>query len=228
MVAPGDRVSLRIRSVWYGVDGSPYHRMARVLEHTARRYHKHVMVERRGGAFTGDRSAAFKCKARDWTEIITRSAPGDVLCLLDADTFFQRSAELIQASDFDIAVTTHQGALNSGVLFARPSDAVISFFASWAWRTDKWCAKNRADSIRYGDQDALEDMLREDRTLRVLRLQMREWNSTQKTWGLGIEDARIVHFKSDARAHVFGGRDCSNAAMVVANKWRSLEKEIDQ
>jgi hypothetical protein len=221
------RMSLRIYSSWRGAAESPYARMARVLSYSARRFHESVDVACLDTEFRGTRSDAFVMKAADWTFRLNEESAGNTLALLDTDVFLQHPLSPVLGLDFDIAVTTHGAKwLNSGVVFARPSERVRRFFAPWAARTAEWCKRNTQDRIRFGDQDALIQMLHDAPAgLRILRLEMREWNSTQRTWHLGLSSTRIVHFKSDARKCVFNSVVPTARGREVAKRWLSLETE---
>lgn len=218
---------MKIVSHWYGPDDSIYARLARVLAYSAKRYHARVDVIR-GEELPEDRSAAFVLKARDWTKTIVQS--DELTVLLDCDTYVR--ASLVPAFDreYDIAVTRDEkGRLNSGVLFVRPSIRVASFFAQWEERTREWCTRNTSDKIRYGDQDALEAMIQRNSTLDIASVPMRIWNSTQRTWAKGIDTARVVHVKSDARKNIEYGAALTNiGAQAVVNEWLSLERECTQ
>lgn len=221
---------MHIRSFWYGNPEGTYARLAKVLEHSCGKYHNDVSVIYREG-HCQDRSHAFKRKAVDWFgAIATATQP---LALLDTDTMVLASLAPAFAEPFDIAVTVHATAkgkaLNSGVLFVRPSERVTQFFAQWPAATEQWCKRNSKQLIRYGDQDALIAMLRQDHGLTVRELPMAVWNSTQLCWPAGIEEARIVHVKCDARGHLFDRVPLrTHGADAVVRVWRDLEKECSQ
>lgn len=223
-----------IVSFAYCSPGSPYDRMASVFEHSSKRHNRAETTVHRCPPCP-DRSAAFSRKARDWARTINESRLPR-LALFDADMFFQAPISSVWKWPFDIAVTTDivephrgfRGSLNSGALFVRPSPKVAAFFEPWGRLTDKWCRRNSPPHvIRFGDQDALAQMLASCE-LDVLSLPLHEWNSTQRTWHLGLDLARVVHFKSRAREHVFDGAETHNLHVLeVANRWRALEKEIN-
>jgi hypothetical protein len=219
---------MRIIAFWYGSDESIYARLAKVLEYSAKRFHSRVDIVR-GEELPANRSEAFKLKARDWTRAIARA--DEPIALLDCDTYVRASLAPAFDRDYDIAVTRDEkGRLNSGVLFVRPSPKVASFFAPWEEHTKEWCTRNTPDRISFGDQDALEAMIqRAPGDLHITNVPMRIWNSTQRTWPRGIECARVVHVKSDARKHIEKGTALTTlGAQAVVNEWLSLEKECSQ
>jgi hypothetical protein len=219
---------VRIVSTWTGCDET-YARLARVLEHSARRYNPTASVEvvNTDPSPTGRGLDGFLRKARDWTRVIAEAVDGTEIALLDADTLVLGELGSAFRRPFDVAVTTRGtlGTLNSGVVFVRISDRVRDFFAPWAARTEPWCKRNTADSIRFGDQDALIEMLGEPHgPLRVLELPAAIWNAQQNCWP-PVAGCRIVHIKSDCRRLIFGGRlHGQPGADVAAAMWQAEEQ----
>jgi hypothetical protein len=204
-----------------------YAALARVLEHSAVEHNPDAVVD---VANTGDgditRSEAFVRKARDWLECIG-SAPHDELVLLDTDMLVTGSlADPFAVPGWDIAVTTGGGirALNSGVLFVRRSDRVLRALRRWPELTARWCRRN-VDAVRYGDQDALIEILIATACtypagLRILELDRRRWNAQQHCWDPLHPDVRLIHVKSDARRLIFGGVPHGQpGAGAAADRW---------
>jgi hypothetical protein len=207
-----------------------YARLARVLEHSARKHNPTASVEvvNTDPSPTGRGLDGFLRKARDWTRVLAEAVDGTELALLDVDTLVLGGLSSAFYRPYDIAVTTRgeMRTLNSGVIFVRVSDHVRRFFAPWAARTEPWCARNTADSIRFGDQDALIEMLGEPHgPLRVLELPSAIWNATQHCWP-PIDGCRVLHIKSDARRLLFGGKlHGQRGAQRVAEMWREAERK---
>lgn len=204
--------------------GSLYDRMARVLVASGARNGVDVEVERVPRPTVRD-SDTFVDKAIAWSRAVHRT--NEPFALLDCDLIVRRPLADVWALDFDVAVTTHEGALNSGVVFVRPSLHVRRFFGEWPQRTIEWCHKNQPGAKpRYSDQDALAGMLAGAPSLRVVELPMVEWNSTQLTWWHeSLDDARIVHVKSGARALLEDTNACVGVwERKVADMWRNEER----
>jgi hypothetical protein len=74
-------------------------------------------------------------KAKHHAQIIRESEPGELLCMIDADTMVLRPLDSLEQSGFDIAYTTRpagsQWRLNSGVYFVRVSEATRAFCDQW-------------------------------------------------------------------------------------------------
>jgi hypothetical protein len=202
--------------------GSLYDRMADVLVASGARNGVEVEIERVPRAVT--RGDAFTDKAIAWSRAVHRAT--EPFALLDCDLVIARPLRDVWAHDFDVAVTTHAGALNSGVIFVRPSLHVRRFFGEWPQRTIEWCHKNPpGQKPRYSDQDALIAMLASAPRLVARELHMHEWNSTQLTWHMRSNETRVYHVKSGARAILEGANKRPSASETfVADLWRNEEQ----
>lgn len=237
---------MRVIAFWYGAQDSLYARMARVLEHSASRYHETSVVHVPDPC--ADRSEAFVLKARDWTHAIRMAEDGETLALLDVDMIVTAPLDGALRDGHDLAVTSRRAfqrdrrlrAVNSGAIFVRVSDRVREWFAPWERRTRGWCAKNTPDRIRFGDQDALIQMLRSEETrqsdieksrreveaeISIRYLPCSTWNATQTEWEpRAPRSARILHVKSDARKRIIDPeRPVKPGARALAERW--LEHE---
>lgn len=224
-----------IASPWTGEDPT-YERMSRVVEWSARRHNPdaEILVHNVDPRPTSRSGDAFVRKALAWTSTIQAADDGTDLVLLDTDTIVLGElasafeVEAAHGGPFDVAVTSRGGlsGLNSGVLFVRVSSRTRHFFRDWSERTMEWCRCNRPPEPRFGDQDALRDMLAAPHGIAVAWLGCARWNAEQHCWPPRA-DCRIVHVKSDARRLLFGGRIHGNpGAQVVADMWIAAEAAV--
>lgn len=216
-----------IASPWSG-DSLNYARMAWVLEHSAKRHNPGADVRIPNiDQRSTTRSPAFLAKSRAWTEIVHSVPIGSELVLLDTDTLVLGPlGGAFDREDWDLAVTTRgcTSTLNSGVLFVRVSQRARDWIAPWAELTEPWCARNEPGRVRFGDQDALKDMVRGRPGAALRALPCKIWNAEQHCWP-PVEGCKILHVKSDARRLLFGGTCHGNpGADVVAEMWRAEER----
>lgn len=139
----------RLESVYFvgtGPVGAQYARLARVLEHTARRHCPDWQIAVRGIHPVSKRESRLGIhshvsnthKLESWHETMQSAQDGDEVLLIDADTMILQPLDAVWSHDFDVAYTVKGDGrtrlpFNGGVLFVRVSDRTKRFMAAyWA------------------------------------------------------------------------------------------------
>ena len=238
----------RLVAVWFDGSGDDrWARMARVLEHTARRHCPGWSVEvrridppkRTGRTTTYEDNTA---KLDEWAATVLSARDGDELLLMDVDAMILGPLDGAWAGPLDFAYTVRdspkaQFPINAGVVFARISPEIKGFFLAWSEENRKMLARpghHREWQKRYGgiNQSAL-GLLIEQRKLGAelglvgRELPCSEWNSEESTWERyqpGV--TKIVHIKGQLRRIVLGlSRGTDIRIHHLARLWRQLERE---
>lgn len=235
----------RLVSVYFG-GNAQYPRMARVLEHTARKYCPgwdvavaEVHTKELRSALGNISHARNAEKAVEWERIVRESEDGTRLLLVDADTFVTGNLDPLWAHEFDVMITTKQSRFpfNSGVVGVRVSDRARRFFDEWtreALRFLRLSAEHGEWRRKFGGlhQAALGALLeggQEERLgLTVARLPCEEWNCEDYCWDkFDPSRTKIVHVKSALRLAVFhlGAGAAMRHTRTLADLWRAAERE---
>ena len=233
-------MSRRLESVFFG--SGQYPRLARVLEHTARRHSPgwEVRVRRVDPgalrAASGSQSHADNAwKLRCWRDIVAQVDIGAELLLVDVDTFVTGPLDPLWDLEFDVAYTARSEArfpLNAGVLAARVGPGARRFFDAWVELDSAFlrdAEAHRPWRQRYGgmNQASLGALLEGGAAgARVVALPCAVWNCEDTCWERFDPAAtRIVHVKSALRMAVFG---IASAPRVrkLARLWLELEREV--
>lgn len=253
--APGERGmsdhgrAPRLESPWFGDPGSIYARMARVLDHTARRHSpgwevnvRHVEPPPLPGVQREAKFVANTQKLDLWCRTVAEAPLGDRICLIDGDTFLVNGLDDVWEADFDLAFTVRDYIIpfNAGVVFVRVTPGTRAFM-------ERWRAENAAMYAdvpyhmqwkeKYGGmtQASLGRVLEAGgHGLDLRALPCAEWNCEDSCWG-GFDPARtrIVHVKSGLRRLVFQGDVgppqhpwwTNEDLAPLARRWHALERD---
>lgn len=236
----------RLEAVWFRSTSHQYQRLARVLEHTARRHCRDWEIAVRQvdppteRASTGSGAdAANHRKLAEWAAAATRAPEGARLLLVDADTFVAGPLDDLWDRDFDLAYTVRTASrfpLNGGVVALRVGQGTRAFLAGWLEQDRLFLrdsAARRPWRARYGGQNqaalgaVLEGGLAGSLGLRVAELPCRVWNCEDTSWARFGPETRIVHVKSALRMTAFGLASFP-AVRPLARMWRELEAEASE
>ncbi len=234
-------------SAWFDGDSRQYPRLARVLEHTARRHCPGWRVDVRKigepsehgrlGRFQGDNHR----KLEEWARAVDEAPDGSGVLLLDADTFVNAPLDDLWSLDFDVAYTVRPAGarlpINAGVVAVRTGDLSRRFMRAWL-ATDAWFLRDveaqKPWRKRYGGQNqsslgyALESLRGFEEQFRALALPCEEWNCEDLCWRSYAPSTRIVHVKSALRMSIFNlGVSGDPAVRRLADEWRRLERESE-
>jgi hypothetical protein len=241
----------RLESVYFGGPESPYARMARVLESTARRHCPGWILNVNGIApepvTAVDRLCANNSQKLDaWWRAIVDAPTGQRILLIDADTFFTNPIDDVWSHDFDIAYTVriYDLPFNGGVVFVRVSAETKAFFDEWRRCNTLMLHDRRMHQEwrkRYGgiNQASFGWLLNNVAPLpRMVTLPCSEWNCEESCWDqFDPAVTRIVHVKSGLRRTIFGpqsaarGPTCVDDPVVLtplAARWCALEDEANE
>jgi hypothetical protein len=235
-------VKARLFAVWFKSPAPQYERMARVLEMTARRWCPgwDVSVQRVPPPVTRGSSAdaANHYKLQAWAAAVERLPDGELLLLVDADTFITGSLDGVWDQAFDVAYTARpEGSrypFNAGVIAVRGGAAARTFLAAWVAQDGAFLrdsAARRPWRQQYGGQNqaSLGALLYGGAVTdaSVKALPCARWNCEDTTWALFSEDTRIVHVKGALRSAAFGGHTPVGKDWLpvrhLAHLWRLLD-----
>ncbi len=234
----------RLESVWFRGQSDQYPRLARVLEHTARRQCPWWFVrvrevdrcELRGRS--GTAAADNSWKLEHWVRAVTAAPDGARVLLVDVDTFVTRNLDALWDVDFDVAYTVRAAdcrlPLNGGVLAVRVGDLTRKFMEGWLAKDRQFLEdpdERQPWRKQYGghNQASFGYMITSHfpEVLTLASLPCLEWNCEDSTWADFDPDVtRIVHVKSALRMAVF---NISSPLKVraLARLWRMLEREAE-
>ena len=234
----------RLISHWFGANPI-FERMARVLEHSARKHCPEwsIEVERvtpapRVSPLGNDSHATNTQKMDEWNAVVQAAPEGDRILLIDADTMVLLPLDPVWDLEFDLAYTVKDSRFpfNSGVVFLRVNDRARAFAAAWQAENARLLntpTVHREWRRQYGgvNQAALGAMLTngivEQLGLQVAKIPCAEWNCEDSTWPLfDRERTRIVHVKSALRRSVFGIGPATPRLKPLVRVWRLLEREM--
>jgi hypothetical protein len=230
----------RLESVYFpGSDQYP--RLARVLRYTAQRWAPNwdIRVREVGPPEVTSplrQSAADNSwKLEWWARAVEEAEDGQLLLLVDTDTFVAAPLDPLLDLTFDLAYTYRAASrfpLNGGVVAVRAGEGTRAAFREWLTEDRKMLRDPaRLEPWRrfYGGQNqasfgaCLEGGT--FRNLRILPLPCREWNCEETGWAYYQEGrTRIVHVKAALRAHAFGLRSFPHT-LELSTVWRRLERE---
>jgi len=234
----------RLESVWFENDTRQYARLARVLEATARRHLPGWEVNVRGikrdltfSRVLGESASSNTQKLEEWARIAASAPEGDLLALLDADTFLTATLDPVWDLDFDVALTERAGShlpLNGGVIFLRAGARARDFMKAWAeTNRELFCSPKLLDPWRkrYGgmNQAALGKVLetRPPGGAKVLRLPCLEWNCEDSSWAqFDPARTRVIHVKSALRTAAFGMDGAFGPVAPLMRLWRAEERAL--
>ena len=223
-----------------------YPRMARVLEHTARRHcagwdvHVTTLQEarlHRPGRSEGD--VANVVKMRHWIDAVTQAPDQAPLLLIDGDTMILQPLDDVWTQPFDVAYTARASSrfpLNGGVVFLRATAATRRFVTHWMAEAERMLLEpvyHQPWRRRYGglSQAALGATFAAPiaQATSLVALPCLEWNCEDTCWpDFDPQRTRIVHVKSTLRRAVFNmgplGTHLKPLKPLVTI-WRRLEAE---
>lgn len=226
-----------------GPNAAFYHRMARVLDYTARKHCPEWSIEVKrianaGHQYGDNHSLASNTHKLDhWNRRIQASQDGDRALLIDGDMMIVRNLDPIWDLEFDVAYTVKKSKLpfNGGVLFLRVSDRTKRFMQAYWDRNVEFLgnpAKHAPFRSKFAgmNQAAFGSLLEQIEPLyrcKLLGVQCAEWNAEQSVWpNYNPELARIVHVKSALRKALFGRTECVDDFLRPLMKiWRDYEQE---
>lgn len=242
----------RLEGPYFGDEGSIYARMARVLEHTARKHCPEwrinvsaVQPEAPRGARRESKFLVNTQKLDLWCRIITEAPLGDRICLIDSDTFLVNGMDGVWELDFDLAYTVRDYIIpiNAGVLFVRVTPRTRAFMQRWRRENAEMYADvayHMQWKEKYGGmtQASLGRILEDgDHGLNLLELPCAEWNCEDSAWGaFDTASTRVVHVKSGLRRLIFQGDVgapqhpwwTNQDLAPLAGRWHALEQEARQ
>lgn len=228
-------------SCYYRMGSEQYPRLARVLEHTARRHcpgwdievvaHDMRVEKPRCGTEAFGYNTA---KLDDWCARVERAELGQRVLLLDTDTVILRPLDDVWQLPFDVAYTIRPPEcrlpLNGGVVFLRVSEASRGFMRRWR-DENRRMLNDRAYLYRwrraYGglNQAALGKVLEESGPeIEVRSLPCEEWNCEDSTWAKFSEATRILHCKSNLRLSLFNLGPTDREVQHLVLLWRRIER----
>lgn len=240
----------RIVSAVFGPPGSFHRRAARVLVRSVIECSPatpiavrelvggDAEIERLGrGASSWRRGNARK--ARAWADVVATAADGELLVLLDADTFVLRSLADAPAvvGDADLAITRYRPPtrhpINTGVVLVRVGPTTREFFDAWHTAT----LRMLSDRALYGQwrgqaggvhQSALAWLRAEGAAdgVAIRELDAAEWNCGGWRHETILPETRIVHLLQKLRRLVQGRTSASAGpkTRALAARWKELEK----
>lgn len=170
-------------------------------------------------------------------EIIQDSQNGEVVGLLDCDTFILKDLSDLESMDFDIVFThkegkTHRAPINSGVVFVRVSEKTKQFYRDWLEVASRLfrCPTEliRLKQVYMGiNQSALSILLKEKADLNFLMLPTRIWNYCPINYHEPITETRIVHIVANMRKAIFEGREpTSPNVRELRELWLKMESKL--
>jgi hypothetical protein len=242
----------RLEGPYFGAEGSIYARMARVLEHTARKHCPDwrinvsaVQPEPVHGVQRESKFVVNTQKLDLWCRTITEAPIGDRICLIDSDTFLENGLDEAWELDFDIAYTVRDYIIpiNAGVFFVRVTPRTKEFFRRWRRETVEMYADvayHMQWKEKYGGmtQASLGRILEDgDHGLNLLTLPCAGWNCEDSVWGTyDPASTRVVHVKSGLRRLIFQGDVgapqhpwwTNDDLAPLARRWHALEQEAKQ
>ena len=233
----------RFESVWFRGNSLQYPRLARVLEHTARKhcpgwYVNVTEVEPTAvkGPSGTQSHADNSWKLGYWARLVTDAPEGARLLLADVDTFVVRNLDVLWTKDFDVAYTVRPAScrlpLNGGVVAVRVSELTRDFMRAWLATDRRFLAdpeEHRPWRKRYGgmNQSSFGYMLTSPGGVKFAALPCLEWNCEDSSWvDFDSEVTRIVHVKSALRMAVFGIGPRARKVKPLARMWRDLDKTL--
>jgi len=173
-----------------------------------------------------------------WDDAIQAADDGELVGLIDCDTLVVGDLSSIAHAEFDVAVTVRppwaRFPYNSGVVFARVSAAVRSFFTRWREVQRLFLDHPRLHApLRraFGglNQAALGEMVIHDSIyeslgVRLLELPCHIWNCEDDSWAVWNAATKIVHVKSRLRRACLAGdgADAPDLAPLV-RLWRRYD-----
>lgn len=172
-------------------------------------------------------------KMRAWNRIAQETPDGEIVLLLDADTFLTGDPSILESMEFDVAYTARpEGSsfpLNSGVVPFRGGPVARAFFAEWLEVNEEFLAdgtRHQTFRERYGgiNQAALGAMLERGSATGILRLECAEWNCEDTTWkAFDPDSTKVVHVKSALRRVCLGLQTPSPHHLPLLEAFRKLD-----
>lgn len=243
---PSQRRAMPLQvAVWFEAESKQYATLARVLEHTARRWAPGWDVEVRKVAPSalqkqlGQAAADNSWKLELWCRAVEESPEGGRVLLIDSDTFVTGPLDDLWEVPFDLAYTVRPEGwrfpINGGVVAVRASEGTRRFMREWLaedrrmlvnserrapWRK-KYGGHNQASfgcTLEAGTGAALG--------LELAALPCAVWNCEDATWAAFKPEAtRIVHVKSALRMAAFRLAGCPPRLRPLLDLWHAAEKE---
>lgn len=221
---------MRLVTALFDRDGD-YRRMYRVLERSAAEFMPEVKPELihceppEGSDPFRDTYFGFLPAAR---EALTTEEP---IAVADADLMFTGSITDVWDFDFDLAFTArdHRMRYNTGLWFARPTDAARKFMADWIDETalcyDAFSMRMVHDNGGI-DQQSLFNMLQRRQGAKILLLPCQIWNAEQTCWNRVTPETKVIHIKSGLRPVCLGraALEPKHARLQpIVDKWRHYD-----
>ena len=238
---------MRLESCFFAVPGiDQFPRLARVLEHTARKHCPNWQIRvrpmdwRRFQMYSrvSESNVANVQKIADWCDVVVAAPDGDCIALLDTDPFIVNPLDPVWKIPFDVAYTARPNScvmpINAGVVFVRVSPQTREFFLLWRDENIRMLADGDYHEFwmrRYGgiNQAALGAVIHRKPVVHMVDLPCVEWNCEDTTWS-EFDDARtrIVHVKSGLRRAIFNLSPATDVMRPLVRRWRALEHDANR
>ena len=224
--------------------GRPWERMARVLEHTARKHCSGWSIEVREmpvpaeNPVRGAHAVANTAKLEEWTRAVLEAEDGARILLIDADTVILHRLDVVWGMDFDVAYTVRPKAMwpiNAGVVFLKVNERSRAFMAEWNVENLRLFHDQAAHArvlAKWGgmNQSALGSLLDGGIVKRLglgaIRLPCSEFNCEDSTWPeFDPKVARVLHLKGALRRTILKIGHGTPVSRPLAALWAELELE---
>lgn len=167
-----------------------------------------------------------------WDQVIQGAEDGELIGLLDCDTLVLGDMREVEKIEFDVTWTVRPPGspfpFNSGVVFARVSDRVRSFFERWKDANVRLLYDYKMhEPLRavFGgiNQASLGEMLVRGPGCRMEPLPCEIWNCEDTSWKSYSSDTKVLHIKSGLRKACFQG-SADPHLNSLAEIWRGYDR----